>query len=90
MKSCMEPKYLPRRQTAVPGFYSGTFTPLQKQKVHAFQEEAEKDVSPGSKPSAHDDLAVIEKAYWKAVARPTVYGADNEGCLFDKSFKVRN
>ena len=67
MKSCMEPKYLSQIDRR---FYSGTFTPLQKQKVHAFQEEAERDVSPESESSAHDDLAVIEKAYWKAAQDP--------------------
>ena len=82
--------FAPNRHTAVSGFYSGIFTPLRKQKVHAVQEEAERDVSPESEASAHDDLAVIEKAYWKAVTRPIVYGADNEGSLFDKSIKVRS
>ena len=82
--SSIKQVFAPNRETAVSGFYSGTFTPLRKQKVQAFQKEADS----ASKASAHDNLEVVEKAYWKAVTRPTVYGADNEGSLFDKGIKV--
>ena len=75
------------RDTMVSGFYSGTLTPLRKQTVREFQQEAEKSASM-RKSDAQDVLAGIEKAYWKGIPGHTIYGADNEGSLFDKNIKV--
>ena len=77
------------RDTMVSGFYSGTLTPLRKQTVREFQQEAEKSTSM-RKSDAQDALAGIEKAYWKGIPGHTIYGADNEGSLFDKNIKVHH
>ena len=74
----------------VSGFYSGTFVPLRKQTVRDFQQEAEKSVNTTSKGDAQDPLTGIEKAYWKGITGHTVYGADNEGSLFDTKIKVHS
>ena len=78
------------RETMVSGFYSGTLTPLRKQTVREFQQEAEKSTSKRSRSDAQDELAGIEKAYWKGIPGHTIYGADNEGSLFDTDIKVHH
>ena len=78
------------RETMVSGFYSGTMTPLRKQTVREFKQEAERSVLKRRRTSAQIDLAEIEKAYWKGIAGHTTYGADNEGSLFDQNIKVKN
>ena len=77
------------RETMVSGFYSGTMTPLRKQTVREFQHEVDRCSGKRRRSSSQDDLAGIEKAYWKGIPGHTTYGADNEGSLFDKSIKVR-
>lgn len=75
------------RDTMVSGFYSGTLTPLRKQTVREFQQEAEKFTSM-RRSDCQDELAGIEKAYWRGIPGHTIYGADNEGSLFDQNIKV--
>lgn len=58
--------------------------------MQAFQKEAEAFVYTSGRDYAEDELAGIEKAYWKNVTRRTVYGADNEGSLFDTNIKVHS
>lgn len=41
-----------------------------------------------SRGDAQDVLAGIESAYWKGIPGHTIYGADNEGSLFDTDIKV--
>ena len=41
-----------------------------------------------SRGDAQEVLAGIERAYWKGIPGHTIYGADNEGSLFDSNMKV--
>ena len=76
------------RDTMVSGFYSGTLAPLRRQKVRDYQQEAEKSCCVRRRDGHQDALAGLEKAYWKGIPGHVIYGADNEGSLFDKDIKV--
>lgn len=84
----IQQKFAPSKETVVSGFYSGTYKALRKQTVQAFQKEAEAVFNTTSVACAEDELAGIEQDYWRNVTRPTMYGADNEGSLFDRDIKV--
>lgn len=65
------------------GFYTGTFTPLARQTVKKFRQEAEKSASWRS---GGVGIAEIETAYWKGPGH--IYGADNGGSLFSDTVQV--
>ncbi|KAL3150355.1 hypothetical protein ABBQ32_000197 [Trebouxia sp. C0010 RCD-2024] len=70
--------------------YNGSFPQLKRQSVKAFQSEAEQVRIPRSRGDVQDFLPGLEEAYWKGISGKIIYGADNEGSLFDKDIKEWN
>ena len=78
------------RDTTMSGsrFYFGAMTPMRKQTVREFRQQAEKAEMSPSTHRKIEDLAGLERAYWTGIPERTIYGADNEGSLFDREIKV--